>query len=889
MTLSPGTKLGSYEILAPIGAGGMGEVYHARDPRIGRDVAVKVLPAAFSNDPERLRRFEQEARSAGVLNHPNILAIHDVGAHDGVPYVVSELLDGETLRDRLKVGTLPPRKAIEIGAQIALGLAAAHEHGIVHRDLKPENLFVTKDGRVKILDFGLAKLNAPDREGAPHASAPTLQADTGPGAVWGTVGYMSPEQVRGNPVDHRSDIFALGAILYEMLSGKRAFQGASPADTVSAILREDPPELTKTVEAIPPALERVVRHCLEKSPGERFQSARDLAFDLAEISGLSGSHAVPIGKTKPSILARFGPAAAGLLILAGAIFALPSVLGQRDAQPVIRLPIDLPSGSGFGLSNGPAISPDGNLVVLSVIDSSGIPSLWIRRLDSLTPQPLPGTKDGIDPFWSPDGRSIGFFAGSKLKRLSVDGGPVQVLCNAASPRGGTWNKDDVIVFAPGATGGLYRVDADGGEPVPVTSPDSSRGETAHRYPCFLPDGRHFLFLSVPERDGQHDIFAGSIGSKERKLVLRATRAPQYAAPGFLLFSRADLLMGQRFDPGRIEVRGDAVTIAEAPNTSQFLGSPTGSASNTGVVVYRRETVGNTELGWYNRRGELTSRISIPPGRYGGPQVSPDGSQVVMTGIEGANLDLWLTDLRRGTSTRLTSDPGAESAPRWSSDGTRILYNTGRGGESVLLVKSLRGGVDEVLYRSPKPWVDIWNWSPDGRYVVFREIDTMTGFDLWILPTFGDRKPFPYLNSRFEEESAAVAPGGNWVAYVSDESGQREVYVQAFPKPGDKHQVSVDGGFFPVWGRDGGELFYLHPSGRVMSVPIRANTPSIDVGAPRTLFTWTAGEFRRFRGGDVAPDGRFLIALETSEGASRVPALILNWPELMKRKERPSSP
>ncbi len=884
MTLAPGTKLGPYEIVAPIGAGGMGEVYRARDARIGREVAVKVLPAAFSKDPERLRRFEQEARSAGVLNHPNILAIHDVGTHDAMPYVVSELLDGETLRDRLKLGALPPRKAVDIGIQIAQGLAAASEHGIVHRDLKPENLFVTNDGRVKILDFGLAKLIAPDRDRAPHASAPTIQVDSGPGTVWGTVGYMSPEQVRGNPVDHRSDIFALGAILYEMLSGKRAFQGASPADTVSAILKEDPRDLTEIVVAIPPALERVVRHCLEKNPGERFQSARDLAFDLAEISGVSRTQAVPIEKSKPSILARLGMAAAVLVILAGAILVLPRALGPRGENPVMRLLIDLPPGSGLGLINNPAISPDGSMVVFSVVDTSGISSLWLRRLDSLTPRLLAGTKEAIDPFWSPDCRSIGFFAGGKLRRLAVAGGPVQVLCDAGSPRGGTWSKEDVIVFAPGASGGLYRVDAAGGDPVLVTSPDSSRGETAHRYPCFLPDGEHFLFLATPERNGLHDVFAGSIGSDQRKLLLHATRAPQYAAPGFLLYSRGDLLMGQRFDPDRIELRGDAVTIAETPNSSQFVGSPTASASNTGVIAYRRETVGNTELGWYNRRGELISRIPSPPGQFVGPRVSPDGTQVVLSGLEGTNVDLWLVDLRRGTSTRLTSDPGQESGPQWSRDETRIVYNSDRLGAAAFFVKSTRGANDELLHRFPTPWTSIWDWSGDGRYVVFREIDAVNGFDLWILPMFGDRKPFPYLNTRFEEGPASVSPSGHWMAYISDESGQREVYVQTFPEPGDKQQVSVDGGIVPRWSRDGRELLYLHPGGRVMSAAIRADAASIDIGVPRTLFTWPAETLARFRGADTAPGGRFIMAFETSGGASKVPTLILNWPELMKRKE-----
>jgi serine/threonine protein kinase/Tol biopolymer transport system component len=881
MTLTAGTKLGPYEIVAPIGAGGMGEVYRARDPRIGRDVAVKVLPAAFSKDPERLRRFEQESRSAGVLNHPNILAIFDVGSYDGAPYVVSELLEGETLRERVKAGALPPRKAIEIGVQIAQGLATAHEHGIVHRDLKPENVFVTRDGRVKILDFGLAKLTLPERDA--RTSAPTVPHDTGPGTVWGTASYMSPEQVRGNPVDHRSDIFSFGTILYEMLTGERPFRGATSADTTSAILKDDPPDLTG-IGTTPPALDRLVHHCLEKNPGERFQSARDLAFNLEAISGLSGTKPAQAAPRKRAIPGWIPMGAASLLLVAGAILLLPRILGPRDAKPVMRLPLDVPAGLRLAFNSKPEISPDGSMVVFVASDSSGTETLWLRRLDSLTPRKLPGTAGGVDPFWSPDGRSIAFFADAKLKRLSVTGGPIQVLCDAGSPRGGTWGRNDVIVFAPGASGGLFRVDAGGGNPEPVTVPDSSRGETAHRYPYFLPDGEHFLFLAVPDRNGLHDIYAGSIRSTRRKPVLRATGAPRYAAPGYLLYCRGDLLTGQRFDAGRIEAKGDAVTISETPSTSNIVGFPIASVSNAGVLAYRLEAIANTELGWYNGRGELLSRLSIPPGQFTGPQLSPDGTRIIMTAREGSGSDIWMIEVRTGAATRLTSDPGSEEAPEWSPDGTRIVYSSDRLGGSALFVKSLRGGEDELLYRSPKPWISVWDWSQDGRYVVYREIDTVTGFDLWILPMFGERKPFPYLKTRFEEQSAAFAPGGHWMAYSSDESGRREVYVQRFPTPGDRHRISADGGIFPIWSADGKTLFYLHPSGRVMSVAIRADSANLDVGAPRTLFTWPTEKLVRIRGADVAPDGRFLIALQSSEGPSAIPVLILNWPELMKRKE-----
>src|SRR5438128_5140321 len=493
MAIAPSTKLGPYEILAPIGAGGMGEVYRARDTRLGRDVAVKVLPHTFSADVDRLRRFEQEACAAGALNHPNILVVHDIGTHDGAPYVVSELLEGETLRQRMGGTALAQRRAIDYALGIVHGLAAAHEKGIVHRDLKPDNVFITKDGRVKILDFGIAKLTQADGSQS-QTDIPTRRVDTDPGMVLGTVGYRSPGQVGGRPADHRSDIFSLGAILYEMLSGRRAFHSQSAVETMSAILKEDPPDLSETNQRISPALERLVNHCLEKNPEERFHSASDLAFALEALSGSSVTSAQTVAM--PAFAPRWMKrrdllvawAVAGIAILIAAVALTISHFRRMPTEShAVRLFINPPEKASFGSF---AISPDGLRLAFVATDASGKTLLWIRPFDSINAQPLSGTEEATQPFWSPDSRFIGFFAGGKLKKIEVTGGPAQTLCNATAPRGATWNRDGVIIFAPTPVEPLYRVSAAGGEPTPLTTLDRPRGETSHRWPYFLHDDRH---------------------------------------------------------------------------------------------------------------------------------------------------------------------------------------------------------------------------------------------------------------------------------------------------------------------------------------------------------------------------------------------------------------
>src|SRR2546425_3655421 len=583
-----GKQLGPYRIEALLGRGGMGEVYRARDTKLGREVAIKVLPAAFSAEADRLHRFQQEACAAGALNHPNILVIHHIDTYEGAPCIVSELLEGETLRQRMRGAMLAPRRVIEYATQIANGLAAAHERGIVHRDLKPDNIFITKDGRVKILDFGIAKLTQPGGN-ASQTDIPTRRVDTDPGVVMGTVGYMSPEQIRGKGIDHRSDIFSFGAILYEMLSGRRAFHGEWTADTMSAILKEGPPDLSDTNQKISPALERLVNHCLEKNPEARFHSARDLAFALEAISGsavMSGSTATVLSVVPMSIRKRrelIAWAVAGIAILIAAVALTISNFRRLPTETrAVRLFINPPEKASFGSF---AISPDGLRLAFVATDASGKTLLWIRPLDSVNAQPLSGTEEATLPFWSPDSRFIGFFAGGKLKKIEVTGGPAQTLCNATAPRGATWNRDGLIIFEAAPVQPLYRVSAAGGEPTPLTTIDIARGENSHRWPYFLPDGHHFLYSVVggPESQG---VYVRSLDAKENRRLLNVVNSDAaYAPPGYLLFRREAALMAKAFDADKLQLTGDPFPIAEQVGSDAATFQTFFSVSQTGVLAY----------------------------------------------------------------------------------------------------------------------------------------------------------------------------------------------------------------------------------------------------------------------------------------------------------------
>jgi eukaryotic-like serine/threonine-protein kinase len=886
MTIPANTRLGRYEIRSKLGAGGMGEVYRARDTELGRDVAVKVLPVIFSSDASRLHRFQQEACSASALNHPNILVVHDIGTHDGSPYIVSELLEGETLRHRIAGTPLGQRRAVEYALQIVNGLAAAHEKGIIHRDLKPDNIFITNDGRVKILDFGLAKLTQVDGD-QPQTEIPTRRVDTDPGVVMGTVGYMSPEQLKGRAVDQRSDIFSFGAVLYEMLSGRRAFHRESAAETMSAILREDPPELSDTTKAISPALERIVSHALEKSPEARFHSARDLAFALEALSGSGASAAQTV--TLPTVATGRTISKERLVLITVALLSLLATIAFaflyfRRApadERILKLSIVPPEKVTLpGSVTALALSPDGRHLAF-VATSEGQTSLWVRSLDSLSQQSLPGTEGILQAsslFWSPDSRFIGFFTTSKLEKVEASGSAPQVICDVPGPvRGGTWNRDGVIVF--GLTDGpLYRVSAAGGETTPLTTLDQSKFENSHRWPFFLPDSRHFLYLVRNNQTEGGGIYVGSLDSKDAKRLLLTNTNAIYAPPGFLLFLRNDALTAQRFNPDTLELSGEPLPIVDQVQFNPALGRGSFSTSGNGVLAFRSGGGLRSHPVWFDRTGKEIGLLGAR-GIYLNLSLSPDERRfaVDVADTQTGRNDIWLFDLSRGVPSRFTTDPAGDSFPVWSPDGNEIVFSSSREGVFNLYAKKASGvGNEEILLRSEETKIPN-DWSPDGRFIVYESRNPKTKLDLWLLPTSGDRKPVPFLQTEFNEQQAQFSPEGKWIAYTSDVSGRPEVYVQTFPASTGPLRVSTGGGVQPKWRRDGHELFYIAPDRKLMVVEVKLGA-TFEAKAPQPLFSTRVLTFTEFPSHyAVTRDGqRFLISSQVDEAGLNTISVFVNW-------------
>jgi Tol biopolymer transport system component len=865
-----GGKLGPYDVISLLGAGGMGKVYRARDTRLGRDVAIKVLPSKYSSDTDRLRRFEQEARAAGRLNHPNILTIHDIGTHEGAPYIVSELLEGETLRDRLKGGGLPLRKAIDYALQLARGLAAAHAKGIVHRDLKPENLFVTKDGRVKILDFGLAKLK-PLPAGL-DTNVSTQPMGTAPGVVMGTIGYMSPEQVRAEEVDQRSDIFAFGAILYEMLTGRRAFQGNSAVEVMNAILKEEPPELAE--HTVPLELERVLRHCLVKDPAERFQSIGDVAFYLEALAGSAeGTSAAQARAAVERGYRWLGWSVAAVLLLLA--IALTFAYFHRAPAEARAIHFSIPPPEKTTGFSDPVISPDGRTLAFTAAAEGKGKLLWVRPLDSLAGRPLAGTEDASFPFWSPTGELLGFFAQGKLKKIALSGGLPMTLCEAPNGRGGAWSRDDVILFVPNRSTGVHRVSAAGGSPVAVTRLDRSRGETSHRWPSFLPDGRHFLYRSP-------GIYLASLDGGEAKHLVSADSGALYAASaagaGYLLFVRDATLLAQPFDADKRQLTGEPFRVADQVGAHAY-GIGLFSVSENGVLVYA--SVGSSsggQLGWFDRAGKRLGLIGSA-GNNTYSRFSPDEKQVAVSrfDLQTRHYDTWLLDLSRGGDSRLSFTPGGSISPIWSPDGSRIIWT----GDRNLYQKASSGvGQEEILLKSDSR-ANACDWSGDGRFIAYETSDPQGRLDLWLLPLEGDRRPKPWLETPFNETNARFSPDSRWLAYISDESGSNEVYVQAFPAAGGKRQVSTGGADYPRFRRDGKELFFVAADRKLMAVDMKSGA-SFEYSPPRSLF-----DLQSIKGisesYDVTRDGqRFLVVTESGVRAAEPFTVALNWTAGLKR-------
>ncbi len=877
----------------------MGEVYRARDTQLGREVAIKVIASAFAIDKDRLRRFEQEACAAGALNHPNVLTVHDISTHEGSPYVVSELLEGETLRQRISGTPFAQRRAIEYALHIANGLAAAHEKGIIHRDLKPDNIFITNDGRVKILDFGLAKLIEPDGNQV-QTEVPTRRVDTNPGVVVGTMGYMSPEQLKGRPVDQRSDIFSFGAILYEMLSGRRAFHGDSPAETMSAILREDPPTLSQTNQIVSPAIERLVNRCLEKNPESRFHSASDLAFALDALSGSNtvsnqtmANLALPPTHSRVREWLPWAVAAAALMV-ATITFAWSYVRRAPIAEgnQVLRFIIPLPQKAR--LFGAPAISPDGDHLVYRLNTEDGKELLWLHAMRSLDAQPLPGTDGGLQAFWSPDSRSFAFFAGGKLKKVDLSGGAPQTICDTAVPANtssGAWNREGTIILAIGAGDGLYRVSAAGGTPVRLTQIDKTRNDLEHIWPQFLPDGRHFVYLARNAQPENSAIYLGSLDSTETKRLTQAHSSVAYAAPGYLLFLRETTLMAQRFDVDRFELKGDAFPVAEQVVRNPVSGRAMFSVSDNGLLTVRTGGLTQNQLIWFDRTGKQLAPVTSPGG-YTSAALSPDEKMVATSRAEAQTstaADVWLIDLERGAHIRFTTDPSHDSFPVWSPSGDRIAFLSTRAGLNGIYQKPSSGaGAEEVLVTS-RELKYTPDWSPDGRFIMYSQLNSNTRRDLMLLPLSGERKPEPYLQSDFAEIQPRFSPDGKWVAYVSNETGQFEVYVQSFPRSGGKWPVSIGGGSQPQWRADGRELYYYTPDRKLMSVEVNSSGSTFQVAPPRPLFEMRvggAGVDLSFPGSgyyEAARDGkRFLVASAPEIPETQQMYVVVNWTADLKR-------
>jgi Tol biopolymer transport system component len=880
MTLPAGATVGPYVIRSNLGAGGMGEVYVARDTKLDRQVALKLLPAHFSRDADRLRRFELEARAASALNHPAIVAVYELGQSDSQPYISMELVDGQTLRQALQVGPMPLRHALQLGAMIADGLAKAHDAGIVHRDLKPENLMVTEDGFAKILDFGLAKLSS-DAESLAALQTRTHEGTT-PGSVMGTAGYMSPEQASGGTADARSDQFSFGLVLYEMLAGRRAFARATAVETLSAIIREDPPPVGQFNASVPLPVRWVLDRCLAKRPADRYGSTRDLARDLASardhLSELTGSGRTALSGAAPA--ARVAPwsvvawlVAASFAAAAVALWFRP-IPDEADPHRTVRFTIMPPANVHFTTTIGMspfALSPDGRHLVYAGNEQGKGPQLYLHSLDSVSARPIAGTDGAYGAFWSPDSLAVGFFAQDKLKRVSISGGEPSVICEA--PRGGgggAWNRDGVMVFAPSVDSQLFRVSASGGTPTAVTALDTSRGETAHVSPLFLPDGRHFVFAIIGGDNA--GMYVAALDSTERTRLPLDAVTTGFSDPDFLFFMTERTLMTQRIDLKRFELIGAPIRVAEGVDR---LGvSATYAVSTSGTIVFWSGNRVITQPTWFERDGTTAGTLG-PPAAYMNLSLSVDGRQAAIDRFDGTP-GIWLLDVTRGTSTRLTSGEIYESTPIWSPDGRQFVFAAARDTPPNLFLKRIGASADERVFRNPLQSFP-QSWSRDGQYIAYVTIDPLTNSrDIWIVPPTGERKPVPFLQSKFDEVQARISPNGRWMAYASNESGRVEVFVTRFPEANGKWPVSTNGGNFPVWRHDSRELYYRSPDGTLMAVPIAA-TDDFRAGTPVPLFRPRAalaalgmGKFY-----DVSPEGRFLINVFV-ERTSSPATVVLDW-------------
>ncbi len=903
MALNPGFKLGPYEISRPLGTGGMGEVYRARDTKLSREVALKVLPQEFAADVERMGRFEREAKVLASLNHPNIASIYGFEESGGAgtpacaPFpacaLVMELVEGATLADRIAKGPIPIDEALPIAKQICEGLEYAHERGIVHRDLKPANIKITPDGAVKILDFGLAKAMEGEAATSDPSTSPTLShLATQAGIILGTAAYMSPEQAKGKTVDRRADIWSFGCVLFEMLTGRQVFTGETITDVLAAVVRAEP-EWTQLPANTPPMIRHLLRRCLQKDAKQRLRDIGDARIVLEEaVSGLhlgdTGSLPQPAAAPQGAIRWLRASPWVGMSVFAivAAFFAVAYLAHTPKAMPAIVSQIGPPAGQTFALGGNeagpPVFSPDGRKLAFAAVSPDGQQQLWVRSLDSPTAQPLAGSDGATYPFWSPDGRYLGFFAHGKLNRIDAAGGPPVALCDAPNGRGGAWGPSDTILFTPDLASTVYRVPASGGTPTEVVKPSLNTG--SNRWPQFLPDGNHFLFYNHSDVPGESGAFVASLQGGQPKRLIRGASNAVFAPPGYLLFIRQGSLMVQPFDARTLRLSGDAVPVAENVVENFLIFRSMFAVSENGMLAYEggNSVRGNFELLWFDRSGKQMAQTGTA-GAYYTPRISPDGSKLAVSigGTDGNNL--WVFDLVRGIKSRLTFSQN-DISPAWSPDGKRVVFQSGRETFFHLYEKAADGSgkTTPVLVDDANEYDPVW--SADGRYLVFeRKANAPTSrMEIWAMPTFGNRKPFPVVQSQFQDFQPSLSPDGKWLAYLSTESGRPEVYVQPFPGGGERWQVSAAGGDWPEWRHDGKEIFYISAGDKVMAAKITEAGFQLIIGKETPLFQINA-IFSPGWSYDVSADGKqFVVANQRQAKEASPLTLVANWPALLKK-------
>jgi Tol biopolymer transport system component len=878
MTLSPAMRLGPYEILTPLGAGGMGEVYRARDTRLERIVAVKILPAHLSSDPVRKQRFEREAKTVSSLNHPHICVLYDVGQQDGIDYLVMECVEGETLAKRLEKGALPLEQVLRYGMQIADALDKAHRGSVVHRDLKPGNIMLTPTS-AKLLDFGLAKETTP-LSGAATLTAATLNSPvTEQGSIVGTFQYMSPEQIEGRELDGRSDIFSLGAVLYEMLTGKRAFEGKSQLSVASAILEKEPVPISSAKPMTPASLDHVIGKCLAKAADERWQSAGDLASELkwiAKDGSRGGETAGALEHSASWGWQRAGWLASALLL---AVLVAGAVWWARSRQEPSAMYFNSPVRFA---ATDVALSRDGKMIAtVAYEERANKYMIWTQPVGGQSATVVAGTENATHPFWSPDGRTLGFFADGKLKRVDVfSGRSAQILCDAPNGRGGTWNRDGVILYSPDGFGGLYRVSAAGGAATEVTKVESS--EFSHRWPVFLPDGRHFLYLGA-NFSGHFEknlIYVGSLDSSERRPVVNASSNMAYADPGYLFYVRDNTLVAQRFDVGRFELKGEPRTVSDDVQYTQLIDLALFDAAGKTVVAQTGKGPAKSQLTWVDRSGHAGETFA-PANPLANPNLSPDGKRVAFDEIDrDGHVNVWIGDLSKGSTMRFTFSQAADQLPIWSPDGKWVGYGSNRENHFILYQKNSDGsGTEHQVADLGSEQQGFWDWSRDGKYLL-----VMKNAELWSL-TSQEWKSKPLLRVKGTIRNAQFSPDGKWIAYTSNETGSWEVYISPFPDTSSKWQVSREGGKEPRWRRDGKELFYLSKEGKMMVVEVKTSV-AFEAGPAIALFQTYARQSTGVMDAfsyDVNADGqKFLINTRVNEPSVPPLAIILNWASEMER-------